>query len=136
MGPALVPQAHASRVRCAAQSHRRKQPEGVWALRLSAATRGVRWGRCHRRATGASSLPGAVAVCFLFAADSFLVFCLVSTCFATADFFVSTFTGSFASSSAFFFAALIVNSFAASSDSKDWLRKTFGTRIVMPKVLW
>ena len=106
----------------------------AWALRQTGSARSER--RCHRRATGASSLPGAVAVCFLFAADSFLVFCLVSTCFATADFFVSTFAGSFASSSAFFFAALIVNSFAASSDSKDWLRKTFGTRIVMPKVLW
>ena len=133
MGPAPIPQAHASRICCAAQSHTREKPEGVG----SPPDRGCPCERrCHRRATGASSLPGAVAVCFLFAADSFLVFCLVSTCFATADFFASTFAGSFASSSAFFFAALIVNSFAASSDSKDWLRKTFGTRIVMPKVLW
>ena len=133
MGPAPIPLKH-TLPGVVARPRATRASFGRRGLSATGGARSER--RCHRRATGASSLPGTVAVCFLFAADSFLVFCLVSTCFATADFFARTFAGSFASSSAFFFAALIVNSFAASSDSNDWLRKTFGTRIVMPKVLW
>ena len=97
-------------------------------------------GRCHCGVvTGASSLAGAEAiVCsvfFLSLAGFWWVFCFVLgtlACFEADDFVATCFAFSF-SSALIFFAAWIVSSFAASSASKDWLRKDLGMSEVMPK---
>ena len=88
-----------------------------------------------QRFAGAPSLAGAAAIFCLPVATCCLIFCLVLACFTAfcSAFFVSSFASVFASAATFSFAALIVNSFAVSSASKDWWRKFFGMRIVMPK---
>ena len=92
-------------------------------------------GRCHCGVvTGASSLAGAEAVVFFLSLAGFWwVFCFVLetlACFEAADFFTSSFAFT---SALIFFAAWIVSSFAASSASKDWLRKDLGMSEVTPK---
>ena len=90
-------------------------------------------GRCHTGASWAGD-EAFCSVSFLFLAGFWWVFCrprlVTLVCFAAADFFATTFT---LSSALIFFAAWIVSSFAASSASKDWLRKGFGMSEVMPK---